>query len=344
MSNTFEIIEVAENASGSYEAMGSKPKFWFFHVQHGALNQYLFKEARPNTGEDWSEKIASEICSLLGLPHAHYELAKFRGKRGSASLNFVVAPPEIQHVLQQASFWGEAFWGEAMLFNVPEPSLVHGNELLFELVRDYDRQPVRKYHVSQHRLDLVLRTVSDESINLPLGWTPPPGVTTAAETFVGYLLLDALIGNTDRHHENWGVVEWNRTSPERNVTRYLAPTYDHASSMGCLITDEDKFKRLETSDQGYSVEAFAQRARSALYLNAGDTKALSLMDAFIKASERLPVAARVWLDRLVGVSSLEVETLFARLPSELASESASRFARKLLDYNRSRLIDLRSTL
>jgi hypothetical protein len=32
---------------------------------------------------------------------------------------------------------------------------------------------------------------------------PPDGITTAIDTFVGYLLLDAWIGNGDRHHENW---------------------------------------------------------------------------------------------------------------------------------------------
>lgn len=344
MSNLFEIIEVAENASGSYEAMGSKPKFWFLHFQHDVFKQYLFKEARPGTGEDWSEKIASELCALLGLPHAHYELAKFRGKRGTASLNFIAIPPEIQAVLQEASFWGEAVWGEFMWIDVPQPSLVHGNELLFELVQDYERHPVRKYHASQHTLDLVLHIIGDERINLPLGWTPPPGVTTAAETFVGYLLLDAFIGNTDRHHENWGVVEWNQMSSQRNIIRYLAPTYDHASSMGCLITDEEKSKRLGTSDQGYSVEAYARKARSALYLAAGETKALSLMNAFIEASKRHPIAAGVWLDRLADVSSSEVDALFARLPSELVTESAGRFARRLLEYNRSRLLDLRSIL
>ncbi len=71
MADTFIVIKVTEDASNS-EPMGTKPKFWFFHDE---LGQCLFKEARPDTGEDWSEKIASELCAQLGLPHAHYELA-----------------------------------------------------------------------------------------------------------------------------------------------------------------------------------------------------------------------------------------------------------------------------
>jgi hypothetical protein len=30
---------------------------------------------KTNLGEDWAEKVASELCKLLGLPHAIYELA-----------------------------------------------------------------------------------------------------------------------------------------------------------------------------------------------------------------------------------------------------------------------------
>ncbi|MHB1163969.1 MAG: hypothetical protein ACYC3K_01885 [Candidatus Nanopelagicales bacterium] len=46
---------------------------------------------------------------------------------------------------------------------------------------------------------------------------------TAIESFAGCLAFDALIGNTDRHHENWAVI---RTSG------LLAPAYDHAASLG----------------------------------------------------------------------------------------------------------------
>jgi hypothetical protein len=59
MSNQFLIIEVPDDAAESEEAMGSKFKFWF---EHPDLGKCLFKQVRPNTGEDWSEKVA-----LLGL-------------------------------------------------------------------------------------------------------------------------------------------------------------------------------------------------------------------------------------------------------------------------------------
>ena len=65
----FRIIEVSDDASEAMEAMGTKEKFWF---THNTLGRCLFKKARQNTGEDWAEKIAAELCNLLGLPIPSY--------------------------------------------------------------------------------------------------------------------------------------------------------------------------------------------------------------------------------------------------------------------------------
>jgi len=62
--------------------VGSKEKFWYTRKDG---YRWLFKTNRPNTGEDWAEKIAAELCALLGLPHATYELAEWTPKRGVIS-------------------------------------------------------------------------------------------------------------------------------------------------------------------------------------------------------------------------------------------------------------------
>jgi hypothetical protein len=337
----FEVLDIDENASDSLEWMGSKPKFWFWLPRDNA--QYLYKEARPNTGEDWSEKAACELCVLLGLPHAHYELASFKGRRGVASRNFVTIPPELRYVFDQADSWGEFVWGESAFFDVPKLSLVHGNEMLFWLVEGYEREPVRKHRTPQHTLDLVLKALEDYSVKLPLEWQAPRGINTAVETFIGYLMLDAWIGNTDRHHENWAVIELK--SPSANeTTKYLAPSYDHASSLGFHLTDEERLRRLATADKGYTVEAYAGKARSAFFRNQSDKKPMLTAEVFAAAATRRPAAARAWLERLAHVESEQMDTLFDRFPPTHITAPARAFARRLLAYNRLRLLDLRSDL
>ena len=65
----FQIIRVDSRSAESLETLGAKPKFWFDNRSR------LFKAEVRGTGEDWAEKIACELCGLLGLPHVHYDLA-----------------------------------------------------------------------------------------------------------------------------------------------------------------------------------------------------------------------------------------------------------------------------
>src|SRR5262245_17836730 len=101
----YPIIEVPDNAPILLEHLGTKRKFWFDSYQ------FLFKEARENTGEDWAEKIACELCTLLKLPHANYDLAIWKKKLGVITKSFA-QPDEGKR-------------------------LVMGNELLFRYDRGY---------------------------------------------------------------------------------------------------------------------------------------------------------------------------------------------------------------
>jgi hypothetical protein len=95
----------------------------------------------------------------------------------------------------------------------------------------------------------MLRIISDESVNLPIGWTVPSGIQKAVEVFVGYLLLEAWIGNGEIQHENWGVVrnkavlttsETAHIASTTSETVHLAPTYDDASSYSRDLSDEQR--------------------------------------------------------------------------------------------------------
>ena len=117
-------MHVDESAAENVEYGGSKEKFWFRHAE---LGRSLWKAARPNTGEDWSEKIAEQMARQLGLPCARYELAICDGKRG-------VITPTL----------------------VPEgASLVLGNELLVAQESNYPRPgTVSKFRTSYHTIDI----------------------------------------------------------------------------------------------------------------------------------------------------------------------------------------------
>jgi hypothetical protein len=298
----FPIIEVSADAAQAEEAMGTKFKFWFQHLEMGNC---LFKMARPNTGEDWSEKIASELCKLLGLPHARYELAVWGDIAGTISPSFLTS----------------------------NTILLHGNDILASVVSNYPRD--QGYKTSQHTLTNVVNALTMPGLKLPVGWNPVADITDAVSVFVGYLLLDAWIGNTDRHHENWGfMIDQPKGIP------YLAPTYDHASCLGRELQDSKRGKRLQQK----SIALYANKSHSAFFSDVADKETMLTFDAFSVIAKKYNQSAAIWLNRLESISSSDLQRIFQRIPGHRISSFAIDFSTQMLDCNKFRLLKLREDL
>ncbi|MBR8828886.1 MAG: hypothetical protein DSM107014_13460 [Gomphosphaeria aponina SAG 52.96 = DSM 107014] len=180
------------------------------------------------------------------------------------------------------------------------------------------------------------RVFQENSVNLPLNWTPPEQIITIFDVFIGYLLLDAWIGNSDRHHENWAFIRTQSAT-------YLAPTYDHASSLGRNESDEKCKQRLMTKDQGFSVQAYVEKCQSCVYANSSEKKPLKTFDAFIQAAQYNPKAAYRWLENLAKISTSDTLKLFQKIPPERIASISIEFAQKILEINQTRLLALRDT-
>lgn len=276
--------------------MGTKFKFWYRHPE---LGNCLFKLARPDTGEDWSEKIAAELASLLGLPHAVYELATWQGQPGIISPRFL---PK-------------------------NTALLHGNDILAGQVSSYPRY--QGYRVSQHTLSAVIQALTKPGLRLPLQWEPPAGICEAVSVFVGYLMLDAWIGNGDRHHENWGFVVQSPAG-----VPHLAPTYDQASCLGRELLDAKRLERLDRQ----TVQQYAERSRSAFYRQVGDKHPMGTMEVFRAIAQLYSKSARLWLNQLAQISSQDIKNLWERIPPHRMSQPALEFGYRMLEINQHRLL------
>ncbi|MCY4632590.1 MAG: HipA domain-containing protein [bacterium] len=276
------------------EVLGTKPKRWRADPQTG--EQWLLKDAtysRPadgtsyRKGDDWAERIATGVAERLELPAAQTELAV--DTRGDETCLGVISRD----------------------MRTPEEDLLHGNELLKD-------PPVGRGR-SGYTLEAVREALQ--------GVRPPTGIPeafTAWDVFVGYLVLDAVIGNTDRHEENWAVLR-------RGELLKLAPSFDHASSLGFLWSDSAREARLATRDRGYTVEAWAEKARSWF---AGRPDVLDVAVAALEMSSSHTRSR--WLDRCQDADRL-VEPIWY-VPSHRMSRTAGEFAERLVRHNRRRLV------
>ncbi|MGL5905850.1 MAG: hypothetical protein ACRCZA_03880 [Shewanella sp.] len=213
--------------------------------------------------------------------------------------------------------------------------MLMGNEVLHALATDYPdpQAPAeRLVRIKEHTIDRVMACLGDEAILLPQAAQWPTGFN-AADLFCGYLLLDALISNQDRHHENWAIMQNERTGE-----RYLCPTYDHAASLGREMRDEERIERLATRDKNRQILAFVNKARSELFLSPSDKKPLLTVDAFNCAGEIRPEARKYWLRQLINLSDACIVGIFARVPDACISASARHFACEMVKENKKRLL------
>jgi hypothetical protein len=292
----FPVVTVLENASELTEQLGSKYKFWYRD------QSFMFKLGRVGTGENWSEKVAAELCELLGLPHAIYELASWKGQAGTVTANVVPAGAR----------------------------LVLGNELLASFKPDYPG--TERFRQRQHTVRRVLAALSTKGFQVPLNTRAEVTLTSPVDFFTGYIMLDAWIGNTDRHHENWGLVLLDSGAV------HLAPTFDHASSLGRELTDAARLERLNTADNRRSVSTYISKSASALYRTENERRPLSTMDAFLEFAKLRSAGADYWLGRLSRVTDAEINRIIDKVPAEFMSDPARQFARTILQRNRETLI------
>ena len=147
--------------------------------------------------------------------------------------------------------------------------------------------------------------------------------------------MDAWIGNIDRHHENWGILL-------SKDAIHLAPTFDHAASLGAQLEDNERSNRLKSRDPSFQVNAYVQRprVRSALYLKAEDTHALGLLEAFSIWSQGTPNRA-IWIDRLASIDEPTITSLASQILTGVASEPATAFALDMLKCNKKRIMEKR---
>lgn len=305
--SVYKIIDIPPEAAESSEQLGTKFKFWYSDKDYG---HSLFKEGRPATGENCAEKIACELAELLGMPHAQYEFAQYKDKQG------VISPILVTR-------------GER---------LIHGNELLATFETDYGTNQAKPYRQKEHTIRRVLGYFrgSVDFVGAPSGFVQTKEISTALDVFVGYLMFDAWIANQDRHDQNWGLI---RTSDGNS---FLAPSYDHGSSMGRNETDAKREIMLTTNDQGQHISKYVATARSALYPQTPAdirVKALLTLDAFEQAARQSPRAANAWRDRLASLNEKQVTAIIEGVPQNLMTDTAKRFTLKLLELNRARILN-----
>lgn len=178
-----------------------------------------------------------------------------------------------------------------------------------------------------HSLDNIRRTLD--------GYGPPPGFEgwdgcDAYDVLTSYLLLDALIGNGDRHEQNWSVL---RASARSNAQAdSLAAAYDMEASLGFQLTDESRAARLRDRN---ALESFARKGLARRF--DGDVKT-TLVEIAARAVLSCSTRGRAQMGRLTeAIAACDFEEIVHRVGC--VSAVTRTFAVEVLKVNGRRIQD-----
>lgn len=203
--------------------------------------------------------------------------------------------------------------------------LEHGNELLQAVDPAYDK--ARQREVAGYTLDAAWAALED--IGVPQECRPP--LSAATDLFAGILVLDALIANTDRHHENWGALTLG-------ARRWLAPAFDMGTCLGFQEPDEER-KRLVEGRGGHDVETWVRRGRSGHF--EGKPRLMELaVDGLMRVSD---ACQDHWRARVEAFDLDWWRDTIESVPAARMSHPARVFAFEVVRLNRERLLDAHRT-
>ena len=272
--------------------MGSKVKFWYLH-SNVEKELWLFKYPHSNSGEHWAEKIAAEVANLLDIPHARVELGIFEKNRGSVTKSFTRE----------------------------DRNLILGNQILAGTLHNYDYRK-KRYH-SSHTLANIWKAMDRV-------FEKPEAAERAKRRLAEYLVLDAVIGNVDRHHENWGILRWRK---DAHWEGFIAPSFDHASSLGREFKDTKRDLKLAENGIG----AYVKKGRGKICWSEDDRHFPSPLELVRRASRQYPERFRPALRKLENLDKKYLYDLVNRMPGDWMSLSAKKFAIALMAYSLEKL-------
>lgn len=191
--------------------------------------------------------------------------------------------------------------------------LILGNEILNMLIVNYDK------NARNNELSSVLALMK---------------LTESTNNFSGYLVFDALIGNQDRHHENWGFI-----SSKSGLT--LAPSFDHASGLASKVSEQEAKNRLTTQDVNYKVSHFCKKAITPFYKNGKKLKTFEVIAELCKIKDFAKHTFE-WIEKIAEIKKDEFNKIMDKIPADFKLKDANmELIVAMLEENINNLLELR---
>jgi hypothetical protein len=210
-------------------------------------------------------------------------------------------------------------------------NLIHGEGLIGFVDKNFTKLKSLPEKRKAYTLDLVIKALRNYV-------TKNPRARIVWEQFFELLVFDALIGGTDRHYNNWGILE----KADNGEFIRLAPAFDNGISLLWKIDEYGpKFKK------DLLVWEFVRKPESMFKKSGGGKYDLyEVLEALYTISElKNSGVAKKILDRLNGVKIKYLKrTMMKNIPKNRYFRSGEKELSIVYEYVRIRLELLKSQL
>lgn len=270
-------------------------------VQHPMClpeHQYLFKESiksakhpgQPRYPDQyWAEVIAFRIGRLMGLELPPVFIAIDSSHDEPGTINE----------------WFTGYPGGS------DERYFPGGDFMQRLINDYDRDKGR-----EHNLTTILslsKQLSRAGV-LVHDWQAYWGLC---------LCFDALIGNTDRHQENWGLI-WARKEEDGGFEARYTPYFDNGTSLGHELQPSKMQRMMRDRNE---LNAYLRRGAHQMRWAKADKKRMPLIESVARYCQSYPHIRALLRERLEGWSVTDLENMLLNythfnLPHPLTEQRA----------------------
>jgi hypothetical protein len=280
-------ISKYKSISGPIEVVGgSRPRLTLTHKDNN--QKFFFKTYTHNPREVWAECLASHLAELVGIE------------------------------------------AQAVTIKIAPSRLVTAMKSHYSSVLPKDWKPVGTLarNIFPKNIDITYGSAIAETPSQPLTleqieekisnkYYAPEDLLQA---FADMVVFDTLIGNMDRHHENWGICEDKKYKQQLLLDkkqliplRRFTPLFDHGSSLMFELSDQDVDDI--TSDEG-RLKIYIEAAKFGflLSINGEKTNPFSLLTEHLSENTSWGSRIKKSLGKISKIDLLTAAELIIQMP------------------------------